>query len=193
MTTEQLKSYGINVEDLTYPHGEMNIIVQCFGSSEEVHKDDPAVYPSIFHPRKNSVWSCAEHGDGISVETEEEKEDYIKHLKDSAGRLRIMALLLEKQAKELKENGYISTDCYYPDIDSVKDAINNFIPEDDEVILVSNDNVNWRKGVFAGFTGGTWFGEHVDEVVCVRPIYEDGISHSMGLELYNYYKKLTNE
>ena len=41
------------------------------------------------------------------------KENYIKHLKDSVERLKILAHKLSLQAKELEEKGYISTDCYY--------------------------------------------------------------------------------
>lgn len=121
MNKEELLKHGINVDDLVYPRGDMNIIVQCFGQpeNEKDRNDDLTVSPDIYHPRKNSVWSCACNGDNISIETEEEKNDYIKHLKDSVGRLRILALLLEKQAKELEENGYFTTTCYYPDLKSV--------------------------------------------------------------------------
>lgn len=93
MTHAELKLNNINVEDLIYPNGELNIIVQCFGKSEEDYKEDPNVYPSIFHPRKNTVVSYANIGEGIDLSNKEEREDYIKHLKDSVGRLRIMAFL----------------------------------------------------------------------------------------------------
>ena len=121
MTKDELMQKGINVDDLTYPHGEMNIIVQCFGQSknESERNEDPLVNPDIYHPRKNSVWSCACQGDGIYLNTNEDKEDYIRHLKDSVGRLRILALLLEKQEKELEIQGYFTTTCYYPDLHEI--------------------------------------------------------------------------
>ena len=120
MNKEELKSkYGINVDDLTYPHGEMNIIVQCFGSTNDEFNNDPSASPDIYHPRKNRVWSCACQGDKVSLSSENDRKDYIKHLKDSVGRLRIMAILLEKQAKELEEMGYIKTDCYFADLSEI--------------------------------------------------------------------------
>ena len=77
------------------------------------------LYPDIYQPRKNSVYSYGCDNEGISIETTEEKKDYISHLKDSIGRLRILALLLEKQVNELESIGYVKTDCYYPDLDKI--------------------------------------------------------------------------
>ena len=39
MTTQELKDAGVNYENLVYPNGEMNIIVQQF-SSEEIEVND---------------------------------------------------------------------------------------------------------------------------------------------------------
>ena len=121
MTKEELFVLGINVDDLNYPNGEMNIIVQCFGQPEDENdrNEEPVARPDIYQPRRNEVWSCGCQDDYISLETEEDRKDYVKHLKDSVGRLRIMALLLEKQAHELETQGYFTTTCYYPDLDKV--------------------------------------------------------------------------
>lgn len=121
MTKEELLEKGINVDDLNYPYGEMNIIVQCFGQSKDENErnEDPAAYPDIYQPRKNEIWSCGCTNDPISLETEDDKKDYIKHLKDSVGRLRILALLLEKQVHELETQGYFTTTCYYPDLEEI--------------------------------------------------------------------------
>lgn len=121
MTKEELLALGINVDDLIYPNGEMNVIVQCFGQSkdENERKEEPLVRPDIYQPRRNEVWSCGCQDDYIPLSDEEEKQDYVKHLKDSVGRLRIMALLLEKQAHELETQGYFTTTCYYPDLDEI--------------------------------------------------------------------------
>lgn len=57
MTKEDLLKLGINVDDLNYPFGEMNIIVQCFGQpeNEDDRNEDPTVSPDIYQPRKNRV------------------------------------------------------------------------------------------------------------------------------------------
>lgn len=189
MILQELKANGINVEDLTYPYGEMNIIVQCFGKSEEDHKEDPNVYPSIFQPRKNTVISHAMSGEGIDLSNKEEREDYVKHLKDSVGRLRIMALLLEKQAKEIEKNGYCSTTCYYPDIETVYSK-NDFTPEVGEEILVSNDEITWQRAEFNGFTNGQFFGRPTDATVIVNPSKSWSIKYpETTLFLYKYFKK----
>lgn len=120
MKKEELKNYQINEEDLTYPNGEMNIIVQGFNTKSD-DENDNIVYPDIYHPRKSFIWSCTCEGDGYDLSDKEERDNYIAHLKDSAGRLRILAVLLEKQAKELAEKGYIETDCYYPDLENILD------------------------------------------------------------------------
>lgn len=119
MTRDELLKLGIKVEDLNYPLGEMNVIVQCFAQKDEDGNVINELYPDIYQPRKNMVWSCGCFNDGISVETTEEKKDYILHLKDSIGRLRILALLLEKQVNELETIGHIETNCYYPDLDEI--------------------------------------------------------------------------
>ena len=60
MTKEELLALGINVDDLNYPNGEMNVIVQCFGQStdENERKEEPLARPDIYQPRRNEVWSC---------------------------------------------------------------------------------------------------------------------------------------
>lgn len=119
MTKEELLKLGINVDDVKYPCGEMNIIVQCFAQKDEDGNVVNELYPDIYQPRKNMVYSCGCCSDGISVKTKEEKYDYILHLKDSVCRLRILAFLLEKQAKELEAIGYVKTKCYYPDLEEI--------------------------------------------------------------------------
>lgn len=48
MTKEDLKNLGINVEDLTYPFGDMNIIVQCFSKSlKKIEKEDSKISPIL--------------------------------------------------------------------------------------------------------------------------------------------------
>ena len=121
LSTEELIKIGVNPDNLTYPQGEMNIIVQCFGFDEDTIKsienedDVIEVKPDIYHPRKNSVWSCACKDDGYILNTKEDKEEYVKHLRDSAERLKIMSYYLMKQAEEIEQFGYPKTTLYYPE------------------------------------------------------------------------------
>ena len=127
MTRQELEVLGVDFDALTYKNGEMNIIVQQFATTREEQMeeqaddyDDPedfcfSAYPDIYQPRKNRVWSCAYRGDSVSLETPEDRADYVKHLRDSAERLKIMAILLKQQAKELEETGEIHTNLYYPE------------------------------------------------------------------------------
>ena len=116
LTREQLIEIGVNPDNL-YDGGEMNIIVQSFGmSNEKIEKGDLKIYPDIYHPRKNSVWSCGCAGEPLADFTnQEQKEEYVKHLKDSAERLKIMSYYLMKQVEEIEELGYPVTTLYYPE------------------------------------------------------------------------------
>lgn len=121
LTEKELIKLGIDPDDLTYPFGEFNIIVNCFAPSADglaamKAEDNYEVYPDIYMPRKNEVYSCGATGnEGISLNTEAEKQDHIAHLKDSAARLKIMAYYLEKQVKEMEEFGMPKTTLYYPE------------------------------------------------------------------------------
>ena len=115
LTREQLIEIGVNPDNLVYPGGEMNIIVQSFGmDSDLVEKGEFKIYPDIYHPRKNQVWSCGCEGEPIAdLNNEKEREDWIKHLKDSAERLKIMSYYLTKQVDEIEKHGYPTTTLYY--------------------------------------------------------------------------------
>ena len=128
LTREELIEIGVNPDNMTYPMGEMNVIVQCFGYEDgtfvneygkDVVIDDEhpvtEVHPDIYQPRRSYVWSCACEGDSVSIETEEDKKNWCAHLRDSAERLKIMAHYLSKQADEIEELGYPKTTCYYPE------------------------------------------------------------------------------
>lgn len=117
MTKAELIERGVNFDNMNYPFGEMNIIVQQFATLKEDLEDGDVltVNPDIYQPRKNRVWSCSCSGDGVYISTEDERKDYINHLKDSAERLKIMSIILTKQAEELEEFGEIRTTLYYPE------------------------------------------------------------------------------
>lgn len=129
MTRQELESLGVDFNVLNYPNGEMNIIVQQFAISrkEQMEEmadvyDDPedfsfSAYPDIYQPRKNRVWSCACSEDPVSLDTEEDRANYVVHLRDSAERLKIMSITLKKQAEELEKTGEIQTTLYYPEAD----------------------------------------------------------------------------
>lgn len=127
VSAEELKANGVNLEALKYPYGEMNIIVQCFGTldgMEEEYDEDletevkhpiTELLPDIYQPRRNRVWSCGCSGDSVAFETDEDKKDWVLHLRDSAERLKIMSYILSKQANEIEEFGYPKTSLYYPE------------------------------------------------------------------------------
>lgn len=123
LTREELLEIGVNPDNMNYPDGEMNIIVQMFGyengtvENDETGELEPVseVYPDVYHPRKNEVYCTAVRGDGIYIADEDEKKDFVKHLRDSAERLKIMAHYLSCQANEIEEFGYPKTTCYYPE------------------------------------------------------------------------------
>jgi hypothetical protein len=114
-TKEELIELGINYDNMNYPYGEMNVIVQWFGRSKvnEDGTESDYVYPDIYMPRKNRVWSVTDKD--INLSDEDDRKDFIKHLRDSAERLKIWSLLLSRQANELEETGYTDTVCYYPE------------------------------------------------------------------------------
>ena len=117
MTKAELIERGVNFDNMNYPFGEMNIIVQQFATLKEDLEDGDVltVNPDIYQPRKNSVWSCGCQGSGFDIDTENERKDYASHLRDSAERLKIMSIILSKQADELEEFGEIRTSLYYPE------------------------------------------------------------------------------
>ena len=119
LSNEELIKIGVNPDNLSYPMGEMNIIVQNrnFDSDGDEFNSDTftETYPDIYHPRKNRVWSCMCAGDREFINDETDKKSWINHLRDSAERLKILSYYLMKQADEIEEFGYPKTDCYYPE------------------------------------------------------------------------------
>ena len=118
MARKELIERGVNFDNMNYPFGEMNIIVQQFATLKKDLEDGDVLTanPDIYQPRKNSVWSCGcREGGGIDISTENERKDYVSHLRDSAERLKIMSIILTKQAEELEEFGEIRTTLYYPE------------------------------------------------------------------------------
>lgn len=117
MTKAELIKRGVNFDNMNYPFGEMNIIVQQFATLKEDLEDGDVLTanPDIYQPRKNRVWSCSCYGDGVDISTENDRKDYASHLRDSAERLKIMSIILTKQAEELEEFGEIITTLYYPE------------------------------------------------------------------------------
>ena len=116
MTAEELQKLGVKLENLTYRNGEMNIIVMQMAhlKSEVELGDILQAYPDVYQPRKNRVWSCSCSGNPFPLDSKEDKENYITHLKDSAERLKIMSILIAEQAMELEQFGEIRTSLYYP-------------------------------------------------------------------------------
>ena len=100
----------------------MNIIVQQFPSEEYEENDNddesPVInvaFPDIYQPRKNRVYSYGETGEVINLDDPEIRANHLKHMRDSVERLKIMSILLAKQADELEQTGKITTTMYYPE------------------------------------------------------------------------------
>lgn len=113
MTKDEIKNLGIKIENLQPEDKtcyDMNLIVQCFGSEAD-NEDKYYVFPLNFMPRKERCESLE-----FDLSKEEEKEEFLKHLRDSQERLKILSLLLHKQEQEVLEFGYPKTSCYYPDL-----------------------------------------------------------------------------
>lgn len=122
MKAEELQVHGVKLENLTYENGEMNIIVQQFPSEEYEENDNddesPTInvaFPDIYQPRKNRVYSYGERGDIIDLDDPDSRANHVKHMRDSVERLKIMSILLAKQADELEQTGKITTTMYYPE------------------------------------------------------------------------------
>lgn len=122
MKAEELQALGVKLENLTHEYGEMNIIVQQFPSEEYEENDNddesPTInvaFPDIYQPRKNRVYSYGETGEVINLDDPEIRANHLKHMRDSAERLKIMSILLAKQADELEQTGKITTTMYYPE------------------------------------------------------------------------------
>jgi hypothetical protein len=114
-TKEELIKLGVDYDKMNYPFGELNIIVQWFGRSKcnAEGKEDTYAYPSYYQPRREKIWTVS--NDEIDLSNKEQREDFIKQLKDSSERLKVLSLLLARQAQELEETGFTSTMCYYPE------------------------------------------------------------------------------
>jgi hypothetical protein len=82
---------------------------------DDIENNELKIYPDIYQPRRNRVYSCGCNGDSFDLTDEEVRRDYLAHLKDSAERLKIMAHKMSLQIKELEEKGYFTTDLYYPE------------------------------------------------------------------------------
>lgn len=122
MKAEELQKLGVKLENLTYKNGEMNIIVQQFPSTEcdenDNDEDSPTInvsYPDIYQPMKNRVYSYGITGNIIDLDDPDSRADHVKHMRDSVERLKIMSILLAKQADELEQTGKITTTMYYPE------------------------------------------------------------------------------
>ena len=122
MKAEELQALGVKLENLTYRNGEMNIIVHQFPSEEydENDNDDESptinvAFPDVYMPRRNRVYSYGETGEIIDLDDPDSRADHIKHMRDSVERLKIMSILLAKQADELEQTGKITTSMYYPE------------------------------------------------------------------------------
>ena len=110
MNKKELKKCGIKLENLRDDKFyEANIIVQSFGKEDD-NESRYLVTPLNYMPRKER---CCEIEYNLS--DKDQKEEFLRHLRDSQERLKILSLLLHKQEEEIIEFGYPKTTCYYPE------------------------------------------------------------------------------
>ena len=118
MNKEELKKYGIKLENLREnKFYEANIIVQSFGKEDD-NESRYLVTPLNYMTRKER---CCEIEYNLS--DKDQKEEFLRHLRDSQERLKILSLLLHKQEEEIIEFGYPKTTCYYPEPSEESDPI----------------------------------------------------------------------
>lgn len=105
---EELIELGINYKKLDKM--SCNFIVQLF-PPYDTSKEICPVYLDVYYPITNSL-GAQTIGD---IHEKKDRELLIKMLKNSSERLKIMALIQERQANELETTGTFKTMCYTPE------------------------------------------------------------------------------
>lgn len=107
-TRDELEDAGIDYSKLD--NKSCNFIVQLFPPYDPSSEICP-VYVDMYYPVTNSLGTYT-IGD---INEKKDRKVLIKALRNSSERLRIMALIQERQAKELEETGTFKTICYTPE------------------------------------------------------------------------------
>lgn len=108
LVKELYRENGIDPDKMNFPFGDLNVIISIFGKERE--GDEYEFEARVYHPRKESITSY-----NVLDECGGDKEKLAKWLEDSAERFKVLAYLTQRQAKELRELGFIKTTTYYTD------------------------------------------------------------------------------
>lgn len=107
-TRDELEKSGIDYSKLDSE--SCNFIVQLFPPYDPSSEICP-VYVDMYYPVTNSLGTYT-IGD---IKEKRDRKELVKALRNSSERLRIMALIQERQAKELETTGSFRTICYTPE------------------------------------------------------------------------------
>jgi len=118
MLKEEIEALGINEQNLTND-GWSSVVVQTYAiHSNAEQKENPdkrivSVCKFITTDEECTI-------DYVNLSNESEKQEFLKDIRDSQERLKILAELLHQQELEVEKYGYIKTACCYPEIESLK-------------------------------------------------------------------------
>lgn len=107
-TRDELEDSGIDYSKLD--NKSCNFIVQLF-PPYDTSKEICPVYADMYYPVTNSLGTYT-IGD---INEKKDRKKLVKALRNSSERLRIMALIQERQARELETTGTFKTICYTPE------------------------------------------------------------------------------
>ena len=107
-TRDELEDSGIDYSKLD--NKSCNFIVQLFPPYDPSSEICP-VYVDMYYPVTNSLGTYT-IGD---INEKKDRKQLVKALRNSSERLRIMALIQERQARELETTGTFKTICYTPE------------------------------------------------------------------------------
>lgn len=107
-TRDELEDAGIDYSKLD--NKSCNFIVQLFPPYDPSSEICP-VYVDMYYPVTNSLGTYT-IGD---INEKKDRKQLVKALRNSSERLRIMALIQERQARELETTGTFKTICYTPE------------------------------------------------------------------------------
>ena len=106
---------GVDYNKFT-KYGEMNVIVQSFAYEEDDEEDDEdegtAMTYLNFMPRKAYA---AEQT--VDLDDEDERNQFIAQLRDSAERMKVWSYLLAKKADEIENGVCDGTSVYFPELE----------------------------------------------------------------------------
>ena len=106
---------GVDYNKFT-KYGEMNVIVQSFAYEEDDEEDEEDEGTRMtylnFMPRKAYATEQT-----VDLDDEDERNEFVAQLRDSAERMKVWSYLLAKKADEIEKGVYDGTSVYYPELE----------------------------------------------------------------------------